>query len=190
MTLKARIFVEGEWDKKFLRDFVRHKFDLELPTNAVEIIGGKEGLHTKTEGLRRATSLGFTNLVFIDANGSLEESNDFIKGQRTNLEIDFEYFLIPNNHDNGDLETLLENIATPGNRFVLECFEDYLKCLKRSNQELNYPGRKTKIYAYLDLLNQETKPHIVNYLNQDLWNLDSEFLNPLYNFLKPYFEQE
>jgi hypothetical protein len=190
MTLKARVFVEGEWDKKFIKDFVRHKFDLELPTNAVEIIGGKEGLHTKTEGLLRSTSLGFTNLVIIDTNGSFGKTKDFLEKQRTSLQVDFEYFLMPNNNDIGNLETLLENIATPSNWFVLECFEDYLTCLKKSNKQLNYPGSKTKIYAYLDLLNQETKPHLVNYLNQGLWNLDSEYLGPLYNFLKPYFEQK
>jgi hypothetical protein len=190
MKVNGRIFVEGESDKKFLSDFVSYRFGSELQEGVIEPMGGKEGLNIKKERLLRNSDLGLKNLVIIDANGSFDKSKDFIERQRTNLRVDFEYFLIPNNKDIGDLETLLENIATPGNRFVLECFEDYLTCLKKSNQALNYPGRKTKIYAYLDLLNQETKPHLVNYRNQSLWNLDSEHLDPLYNFLRPYFTQE
>ncbi|GAA7453137.1 hypothetical protein ID1036_03050 [Helicobacter pylori] len=63
-------------------------------------------------------------------------------------------FLFPNNQDDGDLETLLLEIAKHDE--FLKCFEGYLECIK--NKEHYKPIkniRKNKLYAYLEALGLE-----------------------------------
>ncbi len=60
-------------------------------------------------------------------------------------------FLFPNNQDDGDLETLLLEMAKHDE--FLKCFEGYLECIK--NKEHYKPIkdiRKSKWYAYLEAL--------------------------------------
>ncbi|MGN8504669.1 DUF3226 domain-containing protein [Helicobacter pylori] len=59
-------------------------------------------------------------------------------------------FLFPNNQDDGDLETLLLELAKHDE--FLKCFEGYLECIK--NKEHYKPIkdiRKSKWYAYLEV---------------------------------------
>ena len=78
MIFKAKIFVEGERDKKFLKDFVQYRFHYKLPEDRIESIGGKEALHVKKNQLLRTTESGLKNLVIIDANGSYDKSKSFL----------------------------------------------------------------------------------------------------------------
>ncbi|GAA8519042.1 hypothetical protein HpDR58_08340 [Helicobacter pylori] len=71
--------------------------------------------------------------------------------------IDFpkeQIFLFPNNQDDGDLETLLLEIAEHDD--FLKCFEGYLECIKsKEHYRPNKPFkkiRKSKWHAYLEAL--------------------------------------
>ncbi|MCQ2825993.1 hypothetical protein JT243_07130, partial [Helicobacter pylori] len=72
-------------------------------------------------------------------------------------EIDFpkeQIFLFPNNQDDGDLETLLLEIAEHDE--FLKCFEGYLECIKsKEHYEPINNIRKSKWYAYLEALGLE-----------------------------------
>ncbi|GAA7524165.1 hypothetical protein ckin24_02170 [Helicobacter pylori] len=67
--------------------------------------------------------------------------------------IDFpkeQIFLFPNNQDDGDLETLLLEIAKHDE--FLKCFEEYLECIKSKEHYKPIKNiRKSKWYAYLQV---------------------------------------
>lgn len=59
-------------------------------------------------------------------------------------------FLFPNNQDDGDLETLLLEIAKHDE--FLKCFERYLECLKSKEHHGPIKNiRKNMLYAYLEV---------------------------------------
>uniref|UniRef100_UPI00346501A3 DUF3226 domain-containing protein n=1 Tax=Helicobacter pylori TaxID=210 RepID=UPI00346501A3 len=71
--------------------------------------------------------------------------------------IDFpreQIFLFPNNQDDGDLETLLLEIAK--HKEFINCFEGYLDCIKKTEHCKPIKNiRKNKLYAYLEALGLE-----------------------------------
>ncbi|WRB07940.1 hypothetical protein KVJ62_01770 [Helicobacter pylori] len=74
-----------------------------------------------------------------------EKGTDFPKEQ---------IFLFPNNQDDGDLETLLLEIAKHDD--FLKCFEGYLECIKSKKHYKPIKNiRKSKWYAYLEALGLE-----------------------------------
>ncbi len=74
-----------------------------------------------------------------------EKGTDFPKEQ---------IFLFPNNQDDGDLETLLLEIAKHDE--FLKCFEGYLECIKSKEHYKPIKNiRKSKWYAYLEALGLE-----------------------------------
>ncbi|GAA7846066.1 hypothetical protein JP0246_09000 [Helicobacter pylori] len=81
-----------------------------------------------------------------------EKGTDFPKEQ---------IFLFPNNQDDGDLETLLLEIAKHDE--FLKCFEGYLECIKSKEHYKPIKNiRKNMLYAYLEALGLEnlTKTNI------------------------------
>ena len=115
--------------------------------------------------------------------------------------LDFELFLLPNDHEAGTLEDLLESIINPENKPVMDCWESYEKGLSkiqlpwRKGMPLTTPAKKTKIYAYLEALlgkskSQKDKIKEPNrdYTNRDHWNLDADALTELSAFLTKYLE--
>ncbi|NHA50558.1 DUF3226 domain-containing protein [Helicobacter pylori] len=81
-----------------------------------------------------------------------EKGTDFQKEQ---------IFLFPNNQDDGDLETLLLEIAKHDE--FLKCFEGYLECIKSKEHYKPIKNiRKNMLYAYLEALGLEnlTKTNI------------------------------
>ena len=115
---------------------------------------------------------------------------------RRSLGIEFDIFLFPNNKDDGDFELLLENIARQdihGERFF-RCFSNYEECLSShigmDGQPMYLcPNRKAKVYSYITsmkLSNAERKMIGKGYWlfdNEAYWNLDSEYIVPLKEFL-------
>lgn len=74
-----------------------------------------------------------------------EKGTDFPKEQ---------IFLFPNNQDDGDLETLLLEIAKHDD--FLKCFEGYLECIKSKEYYKPIKNiRKNMLYAYLELFELE-----------------------------------
>ncbi len=193
MKFKATIFVEGVADMRFICDFVKKRFNYSLREHAeVQPIIGKDSIGKFIPNFQQSSS-EFTNLVVFDANGDIEKRRNELNQKRDEFEIDFEEFLVPNNKDKGDLETLLENIIHQNTRPVLKCIDDFVKCLDIiPARPFQTPNQKSKIYLYASLLttNEEAKEKNRTYLNQEIWNLESVYLNPLFEFLQPHFINE
>ncbi|MBP9095810.1 MAG: hypothetical protein KBG21_04320 [Ignavibacteria bacterium] len=184
----VKIFVEGEADKKLINDFLEAIF--EITTGIVIIpIGGKSKLDKTTQEFEKTTDDKGVNLIIFDADDDFKKSSSDLLKKKKELSIDFQLFLFPNNQDNGTLENLLINIINPKHQQILDCFDSYTDCLKkRTNEDLNIPTLKSKVYAYLETLYPKSKQDLIKdskreYKNTEIWNLECEYITPLKDFL-------
>ena len=197
MKKEFNIFVEGLADARFIKQYIGHLFGVVVDDERLVILKGWDNLKTEATALRMhsMSANGGVNLVIVDTDKDFQIRKDEIaKWQQAN-KVQFELFLLPNNHDAGTLEDLLENIINPNNRPIFDCWEHYeqelvqLDIPGRTPPPLTTPAKKTKIYGYLEaLLEREQKDLIKernrNYENTQHWNLDAEYLEPLKAFIK------
>ncbi|NHA54933.1 DUF3226 domain-containing protein [Helicobacter pylori] len=118
-------------------------FDTDIKKENQERDAGKEN---------QERDAGFDNKLKHIREKFKEKGTDFPKEQ---------IFLFPNNQDDGDLETLLLEIAKHDD--FLKCFEGYLECIKSKEHYKPINNiRKSKWYAYLEALGLEnlTKTNI------------------------------
>lgn len=199
MRKDFNIFVEGEADARFFKQYIHHLFGEEVADERIVPLKGWNNLKTEAFVLRmRSMSAnGGINLVFIDADKDFQNRKDEIEKWKQTNDVKFELFLLPNNKDKGALEDLLENIINPNNQPIFDCWEDYEKELVRLDipgrtpPPLTTPAKKTKIYGYLEALLGETKSQKEmikeanrDYKNKQHWNLDAEYLGALKEFME------
>ena len=203
-----QIFVEGIADQKFLQDIIKAWYDVKMSLGGYQKdkttlgqifnVGGK-GVFKNEDKMKVLDTIfkanrinGVRNIFIFDADKFVTESENFIEYSKIHP---IEYFLLPDNQADGDLETLLEQIITDENKFMFECWDDFINCLASSEvDKLFLPSRKKKIYTYLELIlgeessSQEFKKERGrNYQNPNHWNLDSPILQNLKQFLDTYF---
>lgn len=189
------ILVEGVADEVFMEAYIK-KIGLEQYPITIKRCEGYTNLQTSAyiNELQKNIDKGGKNLVVFDADNDCESRRKELMDIRT--KVDFELFLLPNDSDPGALENLLEKIINPDNQCILDCWNNYEKELSKCRipwknpQTPTTPAYKTKIYGYLEALTGTTKEEKKkikekerDYLNRNLWNLDSEALNPLKIFL-------
>ncbi len=123
-----------------------------------------------------------------------EKRKEDIRKELLDNDIDVLFFLYPNNHDDGDVELLMEAAARRDlHSIVFDCFEDYEKCVSgpkdASGQPIyNTPDRKGKLHTYMTaqkLSNTKRKKlgggdWLFN--DKNYWNLDAQALQPLKDF--------
>ena len=198
MKKEFNIFVEGVADARFIKQYIGHLYGDVVDDERLVILKGWDNLKTEATAIRMhsMSANGGVNLVIVDTDKDFQIRKDEIaKWQQANR-VQFELFLLPNNHDAGTLEDLLENIINPNNRPIFACWEHYEQELVqtdipgRTPPPLTTPAKKTKIYGYLEALLGETKSQKElikeanrNYENPQHWNLDDEYLEPLKKFL-------
>lgn len=202
--MSVRIFVEGVADKKFLEDYLSFLSDNEesINKNDFEIIETKgwtnlQSNSEKGELIRNQMTENSdddgVNLLIFDADADFSERLNQLEELKQKYTLNFDIFLWPNNSDSGDLEVVLENIINPNNSPIFDCWEKYEKCLMSKkiegrNVPLTTPAKKTKIYGYLEALlkkseKDEIKEKCRDYKNKEYWNLNSEYLSGLRNFI-------
>ena len=198
MKKEFNIFVEGLADARFIKQYIGHLFGVVVDDERLVILKGWDNLKTEATALRMhsMSANGGVNLVIVDADKDIDARRKDILNWKQEHDVEFELFLLPNNHDAGTLEDLLENIINPNNRPIFDCWEHYeqelvqLDIPGRTPPPLTTPAKKTKIYGYLEALLGETKSQKElikeanrNYENPQHWNLDAEYLEPLKAFL-------
>ncbi|EMH10614.1 hypothetical protein KVD24_01780 [Helicobacter pylori] len=159
------IFVEGPSDKVFLEVYLLYLYFQErfpIKNFKVQNVDGKDNLSKRLLEIEKYDK----TLIIFDAD--IKEENqerdagfdNKLKHIRKNFKekgIDFpkeQIFLFPNNQDDGDLETLLLEIAKHDE--FLKCFEGYLECIKsKEHHEPIKDIRKNMLYAYLEALGLE-----------------------------------
>lgn len=217
--MDAVIWTEGIADQKFLADVIGYWFGLEFKRTNVKdtqifkgfnenlsidiqslvgkdtILNEKQAIETLKPQFSFNRNQGKLNIVFLDAD-DIEERFKEVELSKSFMKEDFSVFLLPNNQKNGDLETLLENIANPINKEIFECWNNYENCLEGKENPANpgktftLPARKTKIYAYLEALLGSSKKYKElikepnrDYTNPNHWDLNHAYLEPLKTFL-------
>jgi hypothetical protein len=203
-----RIFVEGDADVKFLRDYISYIVqNFEITKEAIEKTGGWTNINSQeAEGesirnrMKQNTDNGGINLVIFDADKDFKNRKYEIENWKNKYNLEFELFLFPDNQSVGALEELLERIITDYNKPIFDCWDKFENCIQESaskiiGKKLTIPAKKTKIYAYLEVLLGETRKEKENikdpkrdYKNKEHWNLDSESLVPLKKFLLKYLK--
>jgi len=203
MAKPVVIIVEGLADRKFLTDYISHlkiePFDNE---NIIDAKGwetivseGAQGELIRTQMEKNFNGNGGINLIIFDADLDKKKREQEILEWKKKFNLSFELFLLPDNSNSGTLEHLLEKIIQDNNNPIFDCWDQYEKCLKTKtiigrSEPLTIPTKKTKIYGYLEALLGSTKSEKNkikedkrNYKENKHWNLDSEHLSSLKNFL-------
>ncbi|MUU22994.1 DUF3226 domain-containing protein [Helicobacter pylori] len=143
------IFVEGPSDKVFLEVYLYFLEDLPIKNFKVQNIKGKDNLSKRLLEIEKYDK----TLIIFDANKDYESNKKEILtvvSKRKQTISEEQIFLFPNNQDDGDLETLLLEIAKHDE--FLKCFELYLECIKsKEHHEPIKNIRKNMLYAYLEV---------------------------------------
>lgn len=203
-----RIFVEGVADKRFIEQLIQHIFGVLAMGDCVIQTGGYTNLIAESKTavyvnqMRRTTDDGGVNLVVFDADDDCEKRRNEIVKWKHEHKLDFELFLFPDNHSSGELEVLLESIINPENQPVMDCWGKYEESLRsvnipwRKGVPLTIPAKKTKIYAYLEVLlgsskseKNKIKESNRDYCNINHWNLNATALTDLIAFLKEHLQE-
>lgn len=148
------IFVEGSSDKVFLEVYLYFLENIPIKNFKVKDVIGKDNLSKRLLEIEQYDK----TLIIFDADKDYESNKKEIltvvlKTKQTISEE--QIFLFPNNQDNGDLETLLLEIAE--HKEIIQCFKRYLKCIECKCigiKEHHGPIkniRKNMLYAYLEV---------------------------------------
>ncbi|MEJ8588478.1 DUF3226 domain-containing protein [Helicobacter pylori] len=140
------IFVEGPSDKVFLEVYLYFLGNFLTKNFKVQNIKGKDNLSKRLLEIEKYDK----TLIIFDADKDYESNKKEILSKTQQKITEEQIFLFPNNQDDGDLETLLLEIAKHDE--FLKCFEGYLECIK--SKEHYKPIKnisKSKWYAYLEV---------------------------------------
>ncbi|MFN5983169.1 MAG: DUF3226 domain-containing protein [Fluviicola sp.] len=184
---RVQIFVEGIADEKFLNDYLSF---LKINDFKVCPMGGINKLEESIPDFEKNYKMGIKNVLILDSDDSFKDRCDNLKNKPYISNFEISFFLFPNNFENGDLENLLENTINMNNKDIFDCWISYEECLKSKDKDYTTPAKKTKIYAYLEALLKSSKKQKEmikeakrDYLNSDHWDLQSEYLLPLKEYL-------
>ena len=184
MSTRWDVFVEGESDEVFLQCLLKYLGISHVCTSVIG--GGVSHLPMAEVNISRSYDRGNKIAVLLDADSNLSNRRAEFRDKRDELDLpitDNHCFLMPNDQDSGDLETLLERISVRKHRGVYDCFEQYEGCLRNKSKSYRVPDRKAKIYAYCAALKTKTKPKERNYCDSRYWDLSASAVEPLKRFL-------
>ncbi|NHB43366.1 DUF3226 domain-containing protein [Helicobacter pylori] len=223
MSKKTLIYTEGESDKKFLSwclDVWKNEDHFDQAYFDIIHVEGKDQLFS--DGLCKNIKSILNNedhrykqvCIIFDADIKKENQESdagfdnklkHIREKFKEKGIDFpkeQIFLFPNNQDDGDLETLLSEIAKYDE--FLKYFEGYLECIKsKEHYKPIKKIRKNMLYAYLEALGLENltkidifdsegkikEKHKEEYEKlKEVIDFNSKSLIPLKNFLGQFAE--
>lgn len=204
----VKIFIEGHDNKvpesEFLKAILKK---MDVPSDKYEILhtNGYTNLMDSPDApnielMRANTDAEGKNLVIFDAdtaenNGGYDIRRAELLKRKKELGLEFELFLWPNNQSDGDVEVLMESIARKDlYPEFFDCFGKYERCVsQRKNEDgscfYTTPNRKGKLHTYFHSLpiSKAKKDKFGRgqwgWDDPKIWNLDSESLNPIKDFL-------
>lgn len=208
---KFLILVEGKADATFLRDYLTYLFKLETIKQlkkSIELQNDEifieiliaEGYSAILNLKSRIEDYFFVKeykiLVIQDADnpkkqdGGVTNRNVYLNKVKEELKINFDFFLFPNNKDDGDLENLLLKIV---NRELFiktkDCYLKWIECSKEYSPEEHIKelfDNKHIVYNYfrtfygMDNAKEEKRRY-----TDEFWQFSNKNLEPL----KTFFEE-
>ncbi|WQY35688.1 hypothetical protein KVM06_01970 [Helicobacter pylori] len=219
MSKKTLIYTEGKSDKNFLSwclDVWKNEDHFDQAHFDIIYVEGKDKLFSdefckRIENILKNKNQEYRQVCIIfdadikkenqESDAGFDNKLKHIREKFKEKGIDFpkeQIFLFPNNQDDGDLETLLLEIAKHDE--FLKCFEGYLECIKSKEHYKPIKNiRKSKWYVYLEALGLENltkidifdnegkikNKHEENYRKlKEMVDFNSESLIPLKIFLE------
>ncbi len=210
---KYKIFCEGITDQVFIADclevfygFISERENLN-PTsskhdilkikfnNDIEVIevGGCDKLSVQlySSMLEDNTADGGTNIVIFDAdyevkkngNKGFESCIKKLEAIKSNKGLVFDYYLWPNNKNDGIIEDLLRKLIPSKNECIYNCIDTHHACLESLQiPNLKIAELKEKVGYYLYTVNKNSKPSHRDYKDSQYWNLDYNLIQDLTDF--------
>jgi len=210
-----KIFVEGVTDQKCIEKILELRYGITFPNNGIELYdaiincGGWANLKNQpalTNAYRLANN--GKNLILFDADTKYNEGG--FKKRYSEIEesinqvspaINYKIYLLPNNQEDGDLESFYCSCFNENMSFFNGCWDSMMNCISSSNAQsltLKMPKSSEKVWSYvslfenykLDLDNKNTKGKR-NYFDKALWNFDfsnNKYLVTLTQFLETELE--
>jgi hypothetical protein len=133
---------------------------------------------------------GYTCLVILDADdvskdpdGGFDKRTSLLNSIKINNDLNFEFFLLPDNMNNGDLEDVLIKSIPEDRKNILACIESYRDCWNNNLLESQKRGR---------MINKNVIQYYEYYCNKsgNTYNFNSENFNPLKYFLDRHIKIE
>lgn len=208
--IAIRIFCEGKSDQRFLRDFLKVHYQIDISdkdlkdNKFIQNLESWNKLKSQKEKITESYS-EYTSLIFLDADDEkvtdkpgFNETITFVNDLMSEWNWEkYDVFVLPNNQDNGTIEDLLENIINIKNKKIFDCWSGFEECLSKGNS-LTIPAKKSKIYSYLECLhgvtNQEKekcKDANRDFQDENLWeikNLENPYISKLKEFLDKHLK--
>lgn len=207
MDLSIRIFCEGISDQRFLRDFLKVHYEINISeedlkkNKFIENMGSWNKLTSLELKIKESYS-DYTTLIFLDADdekvidkpgfeATIKFVNQLMKVWNWTK---YDIFVLPNHQDSGTVEDLLENVINKKHSQIFECWNEFENCLSK-NKSLTIPAKKSKIYSYLECLhgvtNQEKdkcKDPNRDFQDENLWDI-RDLKNPYILKLKTFLDK-
>lgn len=183
----------------FIEQYMHHLYpEITNDDYSITCVGGKDNLKNYDNAMKQNTAAGGHNIVIFDCDhpsteGGFEKRTKQLESLRKEYDVDFDFFLLPNNKDNGAFEDLLLNIINQQHKGIIDCFERYEMCIRgqdASGELYETPNTKAKIYSYITSFKRSRKEHEKikggnwDFTNGKYWDLDSEYLKPLKEFIR------
>ena len=171
------ILVEGHTDKDFLELYCKY---LNIDAR-IYVADGKDNLKNRVNLVKDNKNY----LIIFDADEDYKNSKANIENKINQMNItkqNYEIFLLPNNKDNGNLETLIEKIALY--KEVLNCFEGYEECISKLGiNGIKLPHKKSKVFAYMESFGFKNPEEAENFDLSPYVDFENKYLEDLKNFL-------
>ena len=200
---KAKLYVEGIADKRFLEEYLEFLYHIRPDKNDVTELKGwtNLGREAAINDLQKNTANGGLNLVILDADNNPLIRRAEIEDIKQTNGLHFELFLLPDDSSPGALEDLLISAMNPINQSVCGCWARYEWDLLQQTipwkkpPTPTIPAKKTRIYAYLEALVGEAREQKKlikeaerKYMDPNHWDLSAKGLIMLKTFLDKYLK--
>jgi hypothetical protein len=155
------IIVEGITDKALVNNIL-NSINKEEDTD-YKFLGlkGVKSVIETIESLEQKDIINDRYFAIVDADTSFEARKIELEKAIGDKNIDF--FIFPNNRDDGDLEDLLLSNIDKENK-IIKCFDEYKKCVDKKIDN------KAKLYAYTTLQHNKKPEEYI-----ETWDLNENF---------------
>lgn len=195
---KIKILVEGASDNNFISSFLNFLGKKEKVDFDIYDCEGKDGIVNVKENLKDNLDAANTRdcsriLIIFDADNSIETAINNIEKQLKDLNFfneNIRIFLLPNNKDKGNLETLLEKIAK--HQKILKCFDYYKECIENKQNaipNLKTPNKKSKWFAYKEAFGYKNGIKKENFDISKYIDFNADYIKELKEFLISAFKE-
>lgn len=179
---------------------VKDKFEVSYldKINIIDV-GGCSNLYNQIYTSMIEDNADGINIVIFDADrhDSNEGNNGFnncstkLSALKQRKNLNFEYFIWPNNADDGEIEDLLRLLIPKNKEEIFKCIDNHVTCLESLTQNLRVLQLKEKVNFYLYMSNQKSELQNRDYKIKDHWEMDfesNEALKVLKDFLNSHLK--